>query len=118
MCHIDHFKHGLPVEADYVFDVRCLPNPHWEHQLRPLTGRDKEVAHFLENHFEVNRMFYDLKNLLTNWIPSFQSDKRSYLTIATGCTGGQHRSVYFTERLAAYFSEQGYRTLIRHRELQ
>ncbi len=111
------FKYGLPIEADYVFDVRCLPNPHWEPKLRPLTGRDKEIVHYLENHFEVNRMFDDIQTFLSNWIPSFQQDKRSYLTIATGCTGGQHRSVYFTERLANYFSEQGYRTLIRHREL-
>ncbi len=111
------FKHGLPVEADYVFDVRCLPNPHWEANLRPFTGRDKEVVHFLENHFEVNRMFEDIYHFLNNWIPSFQNDKRSYLTIAIGCTGGQHRSVYFTERLAQSFSETGYRTLIRHREL-
>lgn len=111
------FKHGIPVDADFVFDVRCLPNPHWEPHLRALTGRDFDVIHFLENHFEVNRMFEDIKGLLESWLPQFAADKRSYMTIAIGCTGGQHRSVYFVERLAEYFRKLEHRVLTRHREL-
>lgn len=111
------FKHGLPVEADFVFDVRCLPNPHWEPQLRALTGRDAEVANFLENHFEVNRMFDEVSAFLESWLPQFAADNRSYLTVAIGCTGGQHRSVYFVERLADYFRSKQPRVMTRHREL-
>jgi UPF0042 nucleotide-binding protein len=111
------FKHGIPVEADFVFDVRCLPNPHWEPRLRALTGRDFDVVHFLENHFEVNRMFDEIKGFLESWLPQFAADKRSYMTIAIGCTGGQHRSVYFVERLAEYFRNREHRVLTRHREL-
>ncbi len=111
------FKHGLPIEADFVFDVRCLPNPHWEPHLRSKTGKDPEVAHFLENHFEVNRMFNEIRSLFDSWLPQFAADKRSYLTIAVGCTGGQHRSVYFIERLAAHFRDYPHRVITRHREL-
>lgn len=111
------FKHGIPVEADFVFDVRCLPNPHWEPRLRALTGKDFSVAHFLENHFEVNRMFDEIRGFLESWLPQFAADKRSYMTIAIGCTGGQHRSVYFVERLSEYFRSQHHRVLTRHREL-
>ncbi|MCW8827913.1 MAG: RNase adapter RapZ [Gammaproteobacteria bacterium] len=111
------FKHGIPVEADFVFDVRCLPNPHWEPYLRAMTGCDREVAHFLENHFEVNRMFDEIKNFIESWLPRFAADNRSYLTIAIGCTGGQHRSVYFVERLSKHFQTLQYRVLTRHREL-
>ncbi|MCW8826002.1 MAG: RNase adapter RapZ [Gammaproteobacteria bacterium] len=111
------FKHGLPIEADFVFDVRCMPNPHWEPRLRAMTGQDKDVQHFLENHFEVNRMFGDITKFLESWLDSFKENKRSYLTVAIGCTGGQHRSVYFVERLAEYFSDSKYATLVRHREL-
>jgi len=111
------FKHGIPVDADFVFDVRCLPNPHWEPRLRAFTGKDFEVVHFLENHFEVNRMFEDIKGLLESWLPQFAADNRSYMTIAIGCTGGQHRSVYFVERLAEYFRKLEHRVLTRHREL-
>lgn len=111
------FKHGLPVEADFVFDVRCLPNPHWEPHLRALTGCDREVALYLENHFEVNRMFDEIKNFIESWLPRFAADNRSYLTIAVGCTGGQHRSVYFVERLSKHFKTIQHRVLTRHREL-
>jgi len=111
------FKHGIPVEADFVFDVRCLPNPHWEPQLRALTGRDREVVDFLENHNEVQQMFEDIRNLLEKWLPRFAADKRSYMTIAIGCTGGQHRSVYFVERLSAWFRDRQHRVMTRHREL-
>ena len=111
------FKHGIPLDADLVFDVRCLPNPHWEPRLRPLTGRDAEVAHFLENHFEVNRMFEQVSDFLENWLPQFAADNRSYMTVAIGCTGGQHRSVFFVERLSKHFQHQGVSVLPRHREL-
>ncbi|MDH5785838.1 MAG: RNase adapter RapZ [Chromatiales bacterium] len=111
------FKHGVPPEADFIFDVRCLPNPHWEPRLRPLTGRDPEVVHFLENHFEVNRMFEQVSHFLEQWLPQFEADNRSYLTVAIGCTGGQHRSVFFVERLSKHFHKQGFTILTRHREL-
>ena len=111
------FKHGVPLEADFIFDVRCLPNPHWEPRLRPLTGRDSEVAHFLENHFEVNRMLEQVKEFLQQWLPQFAADNRSYMTVAIGCTGGQHRSVFFVEQLSHHFQQQGLSVLTRHREL-
>lgn len=111
------FKHGIPIEADFVFDVRCLPNPHWEPRLRALTGCDREVALFLEQHTEVNDFISDIVALLDKWLPKFEADKRSYMTVAIGCTGGQHRSVYFVERLASYFRRQHSKVLTRHREL-
>ena len=111
------FKHGLPGDADFVFDVRNLPNPHWKPGLRPLTGRDPEVIHFLETDDSVQRMFNDIRNFLAHWLPSMQADNRSYLTVAIGCTGGQHRSVYIVERLAEHFRNTGISTLTRHREL-
>ena len=111
------FKHGVPLEADFIFDVRCLPNPHWEPRLRPLTGRDTEVAHFLENHFEVNRMFEQVSDFLEQWLPQFAADNRNYMTVAIGCTGGQHRSVFFVERLSQHFKQQGLNVLTRHRDL-
>ncbi|MCW8917453.1 MAG: RNase adapter RapZ [Gammaproteobacteria bacterium] len=111
------FKHGIPLEADFIFDVRCLPNPHWEPRLRPLSGRDPEVAHFLENHFEVNRMLEHISGFLEQWLPQFAADNRSYLTVAIGCTGGQHRSVFLVERLSQLFRKKGIAILTRHREL-
>lgn len=111
------FKHGIPIEADFVFDIRCLPNPHWEPRLRALTGCSPEVAQFLEQHTEVNDFFSDIVALLDKWLPKFESDNRSYMTVAIGCTGGQHRSVYFVERLASHFRTQHSKVLIRHREL-
>ena len=111
------YKNGTPTDADFVFDVRCLPNPHWQPELRPFTGRDPQVAAFLEQHAPVQQMFDDLRGLLERWLPGFQAERRSYMTIAVGCTGGQHRSVYLVERLAAHFAGQGIKTQIRHREL-
>lgn len=111
------FKHGIPLDADYVFDVRCLANPHYDPVLRPLTGRDKPVITFLENQEAVHAMYGDIRQFVGNWLPCFVRDNRSYLTVAIGCTGGQHRSVYFVERLASFFREQGQRVLVRHREL-
>lgn len=111
------YKNGTPTDADFVFDVRCLPNPHWQMELRPFTGRDPEVCGFLEKHAPVHQMYDDLRNLLERWLPGFQAERRSYMTIAIGCTGGQHRSVYLVERLAAHFAKLGFKTQIRHREL-
>lgn len=111
------FKHGVPVDADFVFDVRCLPNPHWEPRLRALTGRDSEVCAFLEGQADVDRMYQSIKTFLETWLPRFEADNRSYLTVALGCTGGQHRSVYFAERLAEHFRTICTRVQTRHREL-
>jgi len=111
------FKKGTPADADFVFDVRCLPNPYWQPTLRPYTGRDAPVIAFLEQHPEVAEMLADLTRFLERWIPGFEAERRSYLTVAIGCTGGQHRSVYFVEKLAAHFAARGRRTQIRHREL-
>jgi len=110
------FKHGVPLDADYVFDVRVLPNPHYVRELRPLTGRDKDVALYLESQPEVGDMLSQIETFIARWLPAFVRDQRSYLTVAIGCTGGQHRSVYFAEVLAQRFRGRS-ATLIRHREL-
>lgn len=111
------YKHGIPADADYVFDLRCLPNPHWEPHLRPLTGHDRAVVNFLEKSPLVEVMYQVLESFIASWIPHFEADNRSYLTIALGCTGGQHRSVYVTERLGRHFRAQRPNVQIRHREL-
>jgi UPF0042 nucleotide-binding protein len=110
------FKRGVPMDADYVFDVRMLPNPHYETDLRELTGLDAPVAAFLDKHEDVQRMQQHISNFLEAWLPSLLQNHRSYVTVSVGCTGGQHRSVYLTEQLARHFSAQ-WSTLIRHREL-
>jgi UPF0042 nucleotide-binding protein len=110
------FKHGVPLDADYVFDVRVLPNPHYVRELRALTGRDAPVADYLRAQPEVGEMLGQIEAFLARWLPAFEDDQRSYLTVAIGCTGGQHRSVYFAETLAAGFRDRA-ATLIRHREL-
>jgi RNase adapter protein RapZ len=110
------YKHGIPLDSDLVFDVRCLPNPHWEPELRPLTGKDKAVTEYLNGTPDVNRMFDDIRRFVSDWLPCFIRDNRNYLTIAVGCTGGRHRSVYFVERLAQHFSGAT-QILVRHREL-
>ncbi len=110
------FKHGVPLDADYVFDVRVLPNPHYIRELRPLTGRDAPVAEYLRAQPEVGEMLAQIEAFLARWLPAFEHDQRSYLTVAIGCTGGQHRSVYFVETLAERFAGRA-ATLIRHREL-
>lgn len=111
------FKHGLPLDADMVFDVRCLPNPHYEATLQPLTGRDRAVIDWLEAQPAVQDMYDDIRAYVDKWLPCFVRDNRHYLTVAIGCTGGQHRSVYFVERLAAAFRAGSQRVLVRHREL-
>jgi len=110
------FKHGIPVDADMVFDVRCLPNPYYDTTLRPLSGKDVPVVDFLERVPEVHKMAEDIRRFVTEWLPAFIRDGRSYFTVAIGCTGGQHRSVWFAERLAAAFGARA-ATLVRHREL-
>lgn len=111
------FKHGIPPDADFVFDIRCLPNPYWESELRPLSGMDKPVIDFLESKPEVQAMIKDILKFLENWIPSFVADNRSYLTIAIGCTGGVHRSVYFVHKIAELIKNNITEIQIRHREL-
>ncbi len=110
------FKHGVPLDADYVFDVRVLPNPHYVPELNPLTGRDEPVAAYLRAQPEVGEMLAQIEAFLARWLPAFENDQRSYLTVAIGCTGGQHRSVYFAQVLAQRFRDR-WATLIRHREL-
>jgi UPF0042 nucleotide-binding protein len=110
------FKHGVPLDADLVFDARCLPNPHYEAQLAPLTGREAPVVDFLERAPEVERMYNDIYHFVASWLPDYARDNRNYLTVAIGCTGGRHRSVYLAERLARAFTPR-YQVLVRHREL-
>lgn len=110
------FKHGIPLDADFVFDVRCLPNPHYDPKLRDFTGRDSQVVAFLEANTDVADMVEHIRAFVERWLPCFVRDNRSYLTVAIGCTGGRHRSVYFAERLAAYFGKER-QVLVRHREL-
>jgi UPF0042 nucleotide-binding protein len=110
------FKHGLPLDADLVFDARCLPNPHYEPALSPLTGKHADVVAFLETIPEVERMYVDIYHFVASWLPDYARDNRNYLTVAVGCTGGQHRSVYLVERLAKQFSPR-YQVLVRHRDI-
>ncbi len=109
------FKNGVPLDADFVFDVRVLPNPHYLPDLKPLTGRDAPVIEFLERESAVHEMLEHIAGFLRRWLPAFEDDQRSYLTVGIGCTGGQHRSVYLAERLAAAFRDEIF-TLVRHRE--
>jgi len=111
------FKHGLPVNADMVYDMRCLPNPHWKPNLRPLTGKDQEVIDFLEGQTAVEEMYDDVEHFLTRWLPRYQANNRSYITIAIGCTGGQHRSVYLSERLQKHFDRYFSDVQVRHRDI-
>lgn len=110
------FKRGVPVDADYVFDVRMLPNPHYEPELRRLTGKDEAVVSYLQGHAEVGDMFRHIEQFIGHWLQALARDHRSYVTVAIGCTGGQHRSVYLVEQLAQAFGPH-WVTLKRHREL-
>jgi len=110
------FKHGIPLDADLVFDVRCLPNPNYDPHLQPLTGRDRAVIDFLVANVPTGKMLADIRRFVDDWLPCFERDSRSYLTVAIGCTGGRHRSVYFAETLAGHFRGRA-RVLVRHREL-
>lgn len=111
------FKHGVPVDANFVFDVRCLPNPHWDSSLRKLTGLDQPVMDFLERQEDVMNIFADIKGFLENWLPKYKKENRSYLTVAIGCTGGQHRSVFLVEKLSDALRQDYGSLLSRHREL-
>ena len=111
------FKNGIPADADFVFDMRCLPNPYWTIELRGLTGRDKEVSNFLDAQDAFVRMYEDILGFLRRWIPEYDDVHRGYLTVAIGCTGGQHRSVYMTEKLAAALRDMHDPVLTRHNEL-
>ena len=110
------YKNGIPLDADLVFDVRCLPNPHYDPALRPLTGKDAAVVDFLRGQHDTPRMLDDIRSFVERWLPAFERDNRSYFTVAIGCTGGRHRSVFFVEALAEHFRKQQ-EVLVRHREL-
>ncbi len=112
------YRRGVPADADFVFDARCLPNPHWETPLRPLSGRDPAVRAWLEGKPEVIQYLDQVRDFLDAWLPRFEADNRSYVTICVGCTGGRHRSVYLAERLAAHFRATRDQVLTFHRELE
>lgn len=112
------FKYGVPADADYVFDVRFLPNPHWNPELRPMTGLEQPVIDFLERQTEVHQFIYHTRNYLDLWLPELEKNNRSYLTIAIGCTGGKHRSVFIAEQLAKYFASRDKKVQVRHRSLE
>ena len=111
------FKNGAPAIADFIFDVRCLPNPHWEPKLRPQTGQDPAVIEFLSEHQDVRQMLQDIQSFLERWLPKFEHQDRAYVTVAIGCTGGHHRSVYITELLARHFEGRFESITKTHREL-
>lgn len=111
------FKHGIPIDADMVFDARCLPNPYWVESLRPYNGTEEPVIQFMSDHPEVAEMYNDISSYLEKWLPRFQANNRSYITVAVGCTGGQHRSVYLCEKLGQHFRSRGYNAQVRHKEL-
>lgn len=111
------FKQGVPLDVDMVFDLRCLPNPFWEADLRPFNGKDPRIKAYMDNQALVNEMYDDIQNYLDTWIPRFEAQSRVYMTVGLGCTGGQHRSVYFAERLSAHFASRIDNVLVRHREL-
>lgn len=112
------YKHGVPTDADFVFDARCLPNPHWNPQLRPLSGRDQPVRQWLEAQDDVRLFLDNLRDFLVTWLTRFKSEGRSYVTICIGCTGGRHRSVHLVERLAEHFRQTYEQVLSYHRELE
>lgn len=111
------FKKGVPLDADLIYDVRCLPNPFWDISLREKTGQDPAVVDFLNQHPLPKKMFEDISRFVENWLPHYIESNRSYITVAIGCTGGQHRSVFLAERLGQHFSQQQQDVQIRHRDL-
>ncbi len=112
------FKHGVPLDVDFMFDVRCLPNPYWDATLRCFTGKDRQVIDFLNKSEDAQNLFQDIRLFLEKWVEQFDTDNRSYLTIGIGCTGGQHRSVYIVEMLVKHFSKGDLNVITRHRELR
>ncbi len=111
------FKHGMPISSDFMFDVRCLPNPYWQPEIRHLSGKDPEIIEYLEAQPTVNDMYKHINAFLTHWIPHFNAENRAYLTVSIGCTGGRHRSVYLTERLAKNIGKSNEHVSVRHRNL-
>jgi RNase adapter protein RapZ len=111
------FKHGIPLETDFMFDARSLPNPYWVAELRGQTGKDQPVIDFLSKQEVVQEYFQDVRNFIERWAPRFEADNRSYLTVAIGCTGGQHRSVFLVDQLVMHFQQAMHNTIVRHREL-
>lgn len=112
------YKFGISQDADFVFDARFLPNPHWIDELRPFNGRDEPVATYLNSQLEVTKYLWQIENLLVTWMPHLERNNRSYVTVAIGCTGGKHRSVYLVEQLAASFKKMGKSVQLRHRSLE
>lgn len=112
------FKNGVPTDADYVFDVRCLPNPYWDASLREYNGTQQPIIDYLDSQTLVMELFWQLKVFLHTWLPRFEQDNRSYMTVAIGCTGGHHRSVYMAEKLTAYFRKERPNTKVIHRDLK
>jgi UPF0042 nucleotide-binding protein len=110
------FKHGLPADTDFMFDVRCLPNPHWEGHLRPYTGKDQPVIDYLESFDKVREMKQSIIEFIQRWIPCFEEEGRSYMTISIGCTGGQHRSVYLAQQVTEALARERQNVSLRHRE--
>jgi RNase adapter protein RapZ len=110
------FKNGVPVDVDMIYDARCLPNPYWINSLRPLTGLDQAVINYLDSQEQVQEMLDDIKQYLERWLPRFEANNRSYITVAIGCTGGQHRSVYLCEKLKEHFSKSLVNVQVRHKE--
>ena len=111
------YKFGIPLDADFIFDVRCLPNPHYESDLKNLTGIDKPVADFFQNYKEVDKMYQDINHFVSEWLTAFKNDQRHSLHIAIGCTGGKHRSVYIANKLFTHFSNPKSQVIIRHRDI-
>ena len=111
------YKFGIPLDADFIFDVRCLPNPHYESDLKDLTGIDKPVADFFQNYKEVDKMYKDINHFVSEWLTAFKNDQRHSLHIAIGCTGGKHRSVYIANKLFTHFSNPKSQVIIRHRDI-
>lgn len=111
------FKHGVPLDIDFMFDVRCLPNPYWDKALRGFTGKDQAIIDFLNKSEDAQLLFQDMCLFLEKWVPKFDTSNRSYLTVGVGCTGGQHRSVYLVEMLVEHFKKTSLNVIVRHREL-
>jgi UPF0042 nucleotide-binding protein len=112
------FKYGLPIDSDFVFDVRCLPNPHYDKNIRDFNGTDAPIIDFLEKEPKVQNMINDIYTMVRPWLLEFSQDNRNYVTISIGCTGGKHRSVYIAEQISELISKAGYKTITRHRQLQ
>jgi RNase adapter protein RapZ len=111
------FKYGLPIDSDFMFDVRCLPNPHYDPKIKDFNGLEKPIIDFLSTQEKVQAMILDIYNMINNWFDDFSYDNRNYLTVSIGCTGGKHRSVYITEEIAKLIRRSGYKALTRHRQI-